>query len=91
MGALLALAFCPATAFIFFGIMIPLSVNNGQIILFPVLYAVGALIPLIIISVLINYGFISVFKERWLKKIPRVAGWILILSGIYITLRQLYF
>lgn len=91
MGALLAIAFCPATAFIYFGIMIPLSVDSTQIILFPLLYASGALLPIVTISFLLKHGSIVILKEKWVKKIPLIAGWILILSGIYITLEQLYF
>ncbi len=89
-GTLLALTFCPATAFIFFGILIPLSVNNNQIFLFPVWFALGALIPIASISLLINYGADTVLNTKWVKKIPIVAGWMLIISGIYITLDQLY-
>lgn len=91
MGALLALTFCPATAFIYFGIMIPLSVDNNQIIVFPLLFATGALLPVVALSILINRGFIVILKERLAQKIPWIAGWTLILSGIYITLDQLYF
>jgi len=90
-GALLALSFCPATAFIYFGIMIPLSVNHFQIVLYPMLYALGALLPIIVISILINRGLLSNLKDKWTKKIPSISGWILILTGIYITLEQLYF
>ena len=90
-GILLALSFCPATAFIYFGLMIPLSVNHSQIVLFPLLYAVGALLPIIATSILISRGLLSNLKEKWAKKIPSISGWILIIIGIYITLKQLYF
>lgn len=91
LGILLAITFCPTTAFIFFGLMIPLSVNHGQIILYPILYAFGVLIPIVTIGILINVGFLVALREKWIEKIPVVAGWIMILSGIYITLEQLYF
>jgi hypothetical protein len=91
MGALLALTFCPATAFIYFGIMIPLSINSDQIILFPILFAIGALLPIAAISIMINHGFLILLKEKWAKKLPSTAGGILILTGIYITVAQLYF
>ncbi len=91
LGFLLALTFCPATASIFFGLMIPLSVKHDQSILFPVIYAAGALFPIMTISILIYRGLIQRLSNRWTKQFPKIAGWIIILLGVYITLDQLYF
>ena len=89
-GLLISLSFCPATAGIFFGILIPLSVKHDQAYLFPIIYAVGASIPLITISVLIHRGTLSLLKKEWYKKVPIIAGWALIIIGIYITIDNLY-
>jgi len=91
LGGILALTFCPATASIFFGVMIPLSVKHEQTILFPLLFAIGALVPVIGVSILLRRGLAAVFKKRWARLLPAVAGWILIVIGIYISLDQLYF
>lgn len=90
LGATLALTFCPATASIFFGIMVPLSVMHGQLWLFPIMYGAGALFPIITISVLVNRGLIKTLDKKWATQIPQIAGWFLILMGIYISLEQLY-
>ena len=90
MGGLLALSFCPATAFIYFGLLIPLSVEFNQIVLFPLLFGAGALIPIITISIFINSGLVTRLNERWVNRIPVIAGWLLIATGIYISLTQLY-
>lgn len=90
-GAILAMTFCPATASLYFGIMIPLSIKSDQIILFPLLYAAGAFLPIAATSMFINRGLANVLKERWIRKMPVVAGWVLIAIGIYITVEQLYF
>lgn len=89
-GMILALAFCPATASLYFGVMIPLSIKSDQIILFPLLYAAGAVLPIAITSIFVIRGLTNVLKDRWIRKIPMVAGWILIIIGIYITIEQLY-
>ena len=89
-GIILALTFCPATASIYFGILIPLSIKNNQVILFPLLYALGASFPIVAVSLLINRGFVRRLKERWIRKIPIITGWVLILIGIYISITQLY-
>ena len=90
MGVLLALSFCPATAAIFFGLLIPMALKQERIILFPLLYSAGASFPLIVMSLLINQGSRITLNESWKKKIPLIAGWILILTGIFISIRQIY-
>ena len=91
LGIVLALTFCPATASIFFGMMIPLSVANHQHLLFPLLYASGAILPILVISYLISQGVVVFIQKNWIKQISKYAGWILIGLGICIALEQLYF
>ncbi|MDH3243127.1 MAG: sulfite exporter TauE/SafE family protein [Saprospiraceae bacterium] len=90
MGALLALSFCPATAAIFFGLLIPLAIQHGEVVLFPILYALGVSLPLIGLSILIRRGGTKLLNERWQAQIPVFAGWALILIGIYMTIRNIY-
>jgi cytochrome c biogenesis protein CcdA len=90
MGALLALSFCPATAALFFGLLIPLAIQHGQIILFPVLYGMGAFIPLISLVILIIQGKKRIMGEKWQKTIPLIAGWLLIITGIVLSLLKIY-
>ena len=79
-GAILALTFCPATASIYFGILIPLSIKSNQITLFPILYAFGTALPIVAVSILINRGLVSRLQERWTRRIPIIAGCILIID-----------
>jgi cytochrome c-type biogenesis protein len=89
-GILIALSFCPATAAIFFGIMVPLAVDHHQRILFPLLYALGASVPLITISALMIRG-VHLSKNSFIVKyLPAISGWILILIGIILTVRSFY-
>lgn len=90
MGILLALSFCPATAAIFFGLLIPLSVQYQQILLFPMLYALGAASPLIFIVYLITQGKKRLLNRRWQKLFPRITGSVLILIGIYMSIQQIF-
>ncbi len=89
-GAMIALSFCPATAVIFFGILLPLSVNHDQHILFPLLYAFGASIPLITISALMNQGVRLSKNPLLVKFLPKVSGWILIVIGIILSVQRIY-
>ena len=90
LGFILAMAFCPATASVFFGILIPLTIKYDQPLLFPAIYGMGALIPIILVVFLVIKKSLIDLKRDWTKKIPVIAGWVLIAMGIYITLRQLY-
>lgn len=90
LGALIALGFCPTTAAIFFGILIPLAIQYGQPILFPLLYALGAVFPLAIVSFLIVAGVKTGTKKTWQKRLPVVTGWIMILAGMYLTLQRIW-
>jgi cytochrome c-type biogenesis protein len=89
-GAMIALSFCPATAAIFFGILVPLSVDHEKIFLFPILYALGASIPLITISALMNQGVRLSKNPRLLKYLPKFSGWILIILGIFLSVKRIY-
>ena len=91
LGSLLALSFCPSTASIFFGIMVPVSVRHEAPIVIPLVYSAGAVVPLVIISILVRTGLSGLLPQFWLKLLPQIAGGVLIAVGIYITLRQLYF
>lgn len=91
LGGILAVSFCPSTASIFFGIMVPVSVKHSAPVLFPLVYSTGAVLPLIAISILVRRGLSGLLPQFWMKMLPQIAGAILIVIGIYITLQQLYF
>ena len=89
MGALLALGFCPATAALFFGILIPMTVQHEQVILFPLMYGAGASIPLVSIAMLLILGRGMNFIRHWQKWVPIIAGGILILAGIMLSVQRI--
>ena len=89
-GMLIALSFCPATAAIFFGVLIPLAVRYKQMLLFPAIYAIGATLPVITVSMLISQGSVLTGKKGWISSLPKVSGYILIIIGIYLSIRKIY-
>ncbi len=90
LGALLAMTFCPATASVFFGVMLPLSIKHGQPYLFPVLFAAGALLPVVSLSAMVYHSTIHKFKNNFTRKVPVYAGWVMVIIGIYISIERLY-
>jgi len=89
-GGLVGLSFCPATAALYFGAMMPLAIQQDQLVLFPMLYGFGAVLPIIVLSAVLQQ-FQHKFKSKsWLKNIPIIAGWIIILAGVYISVDRIF-
>jgi cytochrome c biogenesis protein CcdA len=87
LGILFALSFCPVSAALFFGSLLPLAVKNGSSVLLPSAYGAGTGVPVFVFAVLIALGAQGVSKafkklvqfEEWAR---RVTGAIFILVGI---------
>jgi cytochrome c biogenesis protein CcdA len=96
LGVLFALSFCPSSAALFFGSLLPLSLNNGSTVLFPAVYGIGTGLPVIAFAVVIAFGMkniSSIFKkvtamEYWTR---RVTGAVFILIGIYYVLAHIFY
>lgn len=95
LGVLFALSFCPVSAGLFFGALIPLAVSSNSALVLPALYGVGTAIPVVIFA-----GFIA-FGGKWLGKtfnalnrieyfVRTATGLIFILVGLYYSLTHIY-
>ena len=90
LGAVLALAFCPVSAGLFFGGLIPLALEHRSSLWLPVLYGVGTGLPVVVFAVLVSAGLAwagSAFHrmqavERWAR---RVSAVVVIVVGLYYT------
>jgi cytochrome c-type biogenesis protein len=95
LGIVFALAFCPVSAALFFGSLVPLAVKSGSGILHPALYGIGTALPVVAFSILLasGAGYLgSVFGrvtrfELWAR---RITGIIFIGIGIYFTLEYIF-
>ena len=96
LGIVFALAFCPLSAGLFFGGLVPLAADHGSPLLLPALYGVGTALPVAGFAVLLAAGVgwldialakVQVF-ERWAR---RVTAIVILGVGIYETLRSTLF
>jgi cytochrome c-type biogenesis protein len=55
LGIIFALAFCPYSGVLYFGMLIPLTISSSEGILLPVVFAIATGIPVIIFAWLIAY------------------------------------
>jgi cytochrome c biogenesis protein CcdA len=94
LGILFALAFCPVSAALFFGSLIPLSVRYDSRLLLPSLFGVGTGLPVLLFAVLLAFGAHMVgaaFRmltsfEIWAR---RATGVVFILVGMYLVLKHI--
>jgi len=87
-GVVFALAFCPYSGALFFGMLIPMSIASADGLYLPIVFAFGTGLPVILFTYLLAFtaGKIGVFYSRITKieKVMRtVAGVVFILTGLY--------
>ncbi len=95
LGALFALTFCPISAALFFGTLIPISVNHGSRIIMPALYGIGTAIPVLVFSIVMTVSLKSMGSlfnklsaiELWVR---RVTAGVFVGVGIYLTLSHTF-
>ena len=81
LGLMLAMAFCPETAIMYFGMLLPLSVANSFGWLAPIMFALGAALPVFVMAYLFSkaseqaHRFELSFKnfQRWANGIFGIA------------------
>ena len=88
LGMLFALAFCPYSAILFFGVLLPLALKSDGGITLPAVFAFGTGLPVLVFGAILSA---SVAKaSRWLdlvtraeKVIRKIASGVFIGVGIY--------
>lgn len=93
LGFLFALAFCPVSAALFFGSLLPLALEQESAWLLPALFGIGSALPVLVFGILLAVARHAATKafgrlqqmDRWL--LP-ASGWLLVGVGIYLIVRQ---
>jgi cytochrome c-type biogenesis protein len=87
LGLAFSLAFCPTLFWLFFGILMPLSLSSGVGMVYPGLFALGTVLPLMMFAVLLSLGA-KAARERILGMrrlshlVQRATGAIFVIVGI---------
>jgi cytochrome c-type biogenesis protein len=93
LGSLFALSFCPVSAALFFGSLLPLAMTFSVPAIPVLLYGVGTSLPVVVIAILIviSSAMASAALGR-LQLVQRhalhVTAWILLAVGVWLTLKE---
>ncbi len=95
LGCIFALSFCPVSAALFFGSLIPLALKFQSIFIMPSLYGIGTALPVVIFAIVLVFSANRISRifnfitglEKWTRCVTAV---IFIVVGIYYTIKFLF-
>ena len=91
LGVMFALAFCPASAALFFGSLISLSIEANSGFWLPLIYGLGTGLPVLVFGVVLAFAAGQIGRvfdrvaviERWMR---RLTGALFLVIGLYFLL-----
>jgi cytochrome c biogenesis protein CcdA len=94
LGIVFALTFCPLSAALFFGSLIPLAIDGKSAVLMPSIYGFGTALPVVAFALVMVFSVKSIGKifdkltqvEKWARK---VTAAVFIGAGLYLLLKSL--
>ena len=90
-GLVFALAFCPYSAALFFGMLIPITSASADGLYLPIVFAFGTGLPVLLFTYLLAFsvGSVGVFYKKIgqiEKNMRLIAGVVFVLTGVYYIL-----
>lgn len=95
MGFVFALAFCPISAALYFGVIIPLAAKNAAPLSLPLLYGLGTALPVIGLAVVMDLGLKKIsaltgLAGKFEAYAKPVTAWVFIACGVYLGLKYIF-
>jgi threonine/homoserine/homoserine lactone efflux protein len=95
LGLVFALAFCPYSGVLYFGMLVPLTITSASGLYLPIVFAIATGIPVIVFAWIIAYTISSIgvvyskikIFEMWFR---RVISVLFIAVGIYYIFRAYF-
>jgi len=92
LGMVFALAFCPVSAGLFFGALIPIAIKSNAVVISS-LFGIGTAVPVLVFAFILAFAahyIATAFNkltviEKWMR---RITAAVMILTGIYLILRH---
>jgi len=89
LGFIFALAFCPISAALYFGSLIPLAINSKSGIILPFIYGIGTGLPVLVFAIAIALGVTSL--SHWFHRMTRLEYYTRKITGVVFILVGLYY
>lgn len=94
LGIVFALTFCPLSAALFFGSLIPLAVDGKSALMMPSVYGLGTALPVVAFAFVMVFSIKSIGKvfdrltkiEKWARKL---TAFVFMGAGLYLLLKNL--
>lgn len=91
LGVLFAVTFCPISAALFFGSLMPLALASNAALLLIVVYGVATALPVAVLALLVVLGAGSAARvmddvQRWQGRVRAATAWVILATGVYLTL-----
>jgi cytochrome c-type biogenesis protein len=94
LGIIFALTFCPLSAALFFGSLIPLAIDGKSAVMMPSLYGLGTALPVVAFALVMVFSVRSLGRlfdsltqiEKWVRRLTAV---VFIGAGLYLLLKNL--
>ena len=88
LGMLFAMAFCPTSGVLYFGMLVPMSAQTAGGYLLPVVFAFATGLPVILVAWLLAYSVAGIGKfynymKAFQKWFNRIVAILFIIAGIY--------
>ena len=88
LGLLFALSFCPVSAGLFFGSLIPLALQQSAPISLPLAYGLGTGLPVLAFALAVAFGLKGLSRffqqaSRLGSGLRKVTGWVFLVVGFY--------
>ena len=95
LGIVFALTFCPLSAALYFGSLIPLAIDGKSAVLMPSVYGLGTALPVFGFALVMAFGVKSLGKffekltqmEKWARK---ATAFVFIAAGLYLLLKSIF-
>jgi cytochrome c-type biogenesis protein len=87
LGIAFSLAFCPTMFWLFFGLVLPSALDSSVGAFFPLIFALGTSIPLLLVLLLLDKGK---GKGQVLRRARRGGRWLNGVAGVVLVLVGLY-
>lgn len=95
LGAVFALSFCPVSAGLFFGGLLPLATGTGSRFVLPAVYGLGTGLPVVMVAAMLAFGFAGIGRAfaavtRFERAARTITAIVFVLAGAYLVLTHLF-